>query len=684
MIATSTPSFYRFRAIRQELIRASLRFWISLVLILHSYGSITAAQEPTAWRFFRGNDFDGHSSDRPLANMWPEKGPPVLWHIDLGVGYSGFVGKAGRVYTQYQSLTGQFVVCLDSQTGTKIWEHRYGWPYKPASLYPGPRSTPTLGEQHLYYSTPTGSIGCLELETGDEVWNVDVIKTFKARPVEFGYACSPVCVEGKVIVPVGGAGASMVALNQTDGSLAWKSGDHEISYCSAFPIQFQSKPLVIGYFKNTIGVFDLETGAELCKRSISQNYDEHAAWPIYREPHLWISGPFRSGSELFELQATDDELIRLKTVYISKHMSNDVTSSVLVGEQLYGFDIQDVQSKVHRPSRGQFTCMDFLTGKLNWQNGSLGRRSLEGETISSTGKVSKTDIGHASVIVADNKLILLNDTGQLILGTVNSEEFQEIGRATILGGEIGWTGPTLLDRCVYARNNSKAVCVYVGAAADLAVDKDQVNFASEIEQAEFVDLAAVILGTEPKYAMTAPPASWLVNWFLVSLAIGWGAVPALSTLVSRWSKHLSARALFLILAFCVGMFGTTVAGRWQSIFYFSWPVALFIVFECVVCLLKSSDKSVKAHPVLARISVLSLIGICFGYFWLCRRLSLAFEWTFLLGFPFALPLLWMVKRSVQREESYCWKQWLGSMLGFSAFYWAGAGVILWMYPLAAS
>ena len=668
---------------------SSLRFWLLLIVISSCCCSIANTQEPPepkrkseGWLFFRGNDFDGHSADGPLADQWPEKGPPVLWHIDLGVGYSGFVGQAGKVYTQYQSMTGQYVVCLDAQTGEKIWEYRYGWPYKPASLYPGPRSTPTLHRNRIFYSTPGGIIGCLDAETGDEVWKVDPFDKFKAPPVEFGYACSPVCVDDKVIVPVGGEGASMVALDQADGSLVWSAGDQDISYCSAFPIQFESRALVIGYFKNSICVFDLETGKQLCKRGISQNYDEHSAWPIYRAPYLWVSGPFRFGSELFELQSIDSESIRLKTVYVSKAMSNDVASSVLVGEQLYGFDIRDVQSKIHRPSRGQFTCMDFLTGKLNWQNGSLGRRRLDGGTISSAGDVSKTDIGHASVIVADNKLILLNDTGQLILGAVNSDQFEEVGRTTILGGEIGWTGPTLLNRCVYARNNSKAICVYLGEAAELAVDVGELDYTNQIEQSEFVDLAAVILGTEPKYAMTAPRAAWLVNWFLASLVIGWGVVPALSMLFRRLSNVISTRTLFLVGTFCVGVFGTTVAGQWLNTFYFSWPIALFIVFECVVCLLKSRDQHVKVSPVMARISMVGLIMICIGYFWLCRRLSLAFEWTFLFGFPFALPFLWPVKNSVQRGENYSSKQWLGSLLAFSAFYWVGAGVILWKYPIA--
>ena len=108
---------------RTELMRATPRFFLLLILLLSGCCVVGTAQESNeshfeseAWRFFRGNDFDGHSADGPLANEWPEKGPPVLWHIDLGVGYSGFVGKDGKVYTQYQSLTAQLVVCLDART----------------------------------------------------------------------------------------------------------------------------------------------------------------------------------------------------------------------------------------------------------------------------------------------------------------------------------------------------------------------------------------------------------------------------------------------------------------------------------------------------------------------------------------------------------------------------------------
>ena len=386
---------------------------------------------------------------------------------------------------------------------------------------------------------------------------------------------------------------------------------------------------------------------------------------------MWISGPFRAGSQLLKLvqHGEGGEHIRLETVYVSEQLSNDVASSVLVGDHLYGFDIRDVQSKVHRPSRGQFSCHDWMTGQLKWKNGSLKRRRIEADTISSDATHSDTDIGHASAIVADGKLIMLNDTGQLILAEANSEQYEELGRATVIGGEICWTAPSLVDQCIFVRNHSKAVCIYLGELDSLSESAD-IDFAGDIQQPEFVHLAPIILGTEPKYAMTAPRPRWLLDWFLISLALGWIAVPIAAAATYKFTGKIPARTLFLILAFCVGVFGTTIAGRWYNAFYFSWPISLYIIFECVVCLLKSKDPSVQARPVLARVTMVAFLAICIFYFWICRRLSLAFEWTFLLGFPVALPFLWPVKNSVQREEKFALKQWFYSLLAFTAFYWA--------------
>ena len=112
---------------------------------------LTQGASDNGWSHIRGANFDGHSHEINLADAWPEDGPPVLWVKELGQGYSSIVVQNDRAYTQYQSLAGQFVICMDAFNGDTIWRYRYDWPFEATGLYPGPRSTPTIYDHKVYF-----------------------------------------------------------------------------------------------------------------------------------------------------------------------------------------------------------------------------------------------------------------------------------------------------------------------------------------------------------------------------------------------------------------------------------------------------------------------------------------------------------------------------------------------------
>ncbi|MFO1020480.1 MAG: hypothetical protein U0903_07260 [Planctomycetales bacterium] len=120
--------------------------------------SLNGDQATPDWPHLRGPDLNGISRETGLVSTWSEQGPPVLWTRTLGQGYSGMIAVGDRVYTQYQTLSGQYVVCLDAETGKTVWETRYAPPYETASLYPGPRGgTPTCDQGKIYSPLPRGS-----------------------------------------------------------------------------------------------------------------------------------------------------------------------------------------------------------------------------------------------------------------------------------------------------------------------------------------------------------------------------------------------------------------------------------------------------------------------------------------------------------------------------------------------
>jgi outer membrane protein assembly factor BamB len=215
----------------------------------------------------------------------------VLWTAELGQGYSGFCAFGGRVWTQSQTLFGQYVVCLNAETGARIWQHRYDLPFEAAGIYPGPRATPTYYSGRVYFAGPNGLVGCLRARDGGRLWSVNVNERFGGRGTGFGYSCSPLVEDDKVILAVGGEAASVVALDATTGGTTWASGSEPASYCSAVPITVADRRLVIAYLQNALAIYDLRTGECVWQQRYSQGYNEHAALPLYEAPYLFVSAP---------------------------------------------------------------------------------------------------------------------------------------------------------------------------------------------------------------------------------------------------------------------------------------------------------------------------------------------------------------------------------------------------------
>ena len=625
---------------------------------------LPAGSRDRGWTFIRGANFDGHSPEIHLADAWPESGPPVLWHRSLGQGYSSFTAAGNRVFTQFQTLSGQYVGCLAADTGATIWEYHYDWPYEAGGLYPGPRATPTLYEGRVYFTGPAGLVGCLTWD-GSLVWQVAAREKFAGKGADFGYACSPTVVDGLVILPVGGPGASMIALDARDGSTRWQGGDDSASYTPALPIEVAGRKQVVGYLENALACFDQTDGRLLWRMELSQGYDEHAAWPIFVEPHLWIAAPFKWGSSLLDLSATEAPPANVWHVPL---LSNDVFSSIYHDGAVYGFDLKDVQAKSHRASRGVFRCLDFETGAAKWET-------------------DKT--GHCSVIVADGKLILFNDKGELIVARLNAERYEELARASILAGEIGWTPPALDRGRLFVRNQKQAACVYIGDSSLLELDASVKPLAlSEIPQGTYYNLAT-IMGVEPEYAMDVPSRAWLQNWFAVGLAllgVSYLVAGCLNLaariILRRKIGGAATKRIFWGAALLLGAVATTPLSLQRGEFVFTWPVALFVMFQMTVHQVRLG----KSPPAVAKpawrewLVVLAFLIICFLYFVLCRRLSLAFEWVFLAGFPAAIvPALasrWLAPR-------FRWPmvvEVVFTACAFSAYFWGSIALLWWKYP----
>ncbi len=633
------------------------------------------AADATGWPHLRGPHYNSTSDETDLADAWPDAGPPVLWSRPTGRGYSGFSAVGNRVFTQMQTLYYQSVVCMDSRTGATVWEHRYGLPYDAAGVYPGPRSTPTWCDERVYFASPNGLVGCVDAEDGHEIWSLNVNRKFGGRGTSFGYSASPLVEDGKVILPVGGKAASVVALDVRDGSTVWASGDEPASYCSAIPVSFRGRRHVITFLENALSSFDLATGRLLWQLDFSLGYNEHAAMPLYDDERLMIASPFRAGAEMYRIEPQDPQdptadplSVRPTRVWFNRRMSNDVASSVLVDGNVYGFDIRDIQSKLHRPSRGEFRCLEFATGEVLW---------------------SSDRPGHASLLAADGKLFMLNDSGEVILARADPGGYEELGRVALFSGETCWTAPALLDGRLFLRSPTRAACLFVGKLESLdAEDLDRSRKASEIPQVKRLDYSW-LTGGEPDAMFDMPSVERLRIWYLVCLlgvfgiatllaGAGWAVARAKSPQAARNVAHW----LFWPAACLLGIAATPWTNHYSSEFVFTWPATLFATQQIVLMAVFSlGQQAGRARSTwLSMAAALLFLGTCLAYFHVLRALSLPLLWVFLIGFLpswlAAIPAARRIRRDGRFSVDLVW-----AMVAFSAYYWTAGAYIVWKASL---
>ncbi len=633
-----------------------------------------SAQEPGLlaegfdWPHHRGPHYNSVSDETGLADSWPPSGPPLLWRTKIGRGYSGMIAVGDRVYTQTQTLSGQSVVCMEADTGRPIWEHQYGWPYEAAGMYPGPRATPSWHSGRVYFAAPDGLVGALTARDGRLLWSVNVNQKFAGRGTGFGYSSIPLVEDGKVILPVGGPGASVVALDALTGSTVWASGDELASYSSVIPIQLGGRRRIVALLQNALTVLDPDTGQILWKRRYSTGYDEHSTLPLYEEPYLMVARPFRHGAEAYRLEVPETDSgeaspkLAVKVVWQGNQMSNDVASSVLVDGHVYGFDLRDVQARAHRPSRGEFKCLELATGKVLW---------------------STARPGHASVIAADGKLILFNDCGEAILARVSPAGYVELGRTQVFRDEICWTAPALARGRLYLRSPSSVACLDVGRPQGL--DTRQLapaNAAGEVRRAAPRNLMALV-GKEREYPFDPPDLEELVRWYGWSTAIllAAAAVAGLLQAMVRfgWPERTTwtGRAAFWCSAMLLGAVATPAINRSSEEFVFTWPVCVFAIHQLTLTAIVGAGRQPdRSGPRWVSVAALgAMVAICLFYFLASRRLGLAVTWVFLVGlapsWPVAVPAAYRLSR-----PGNLWRDAAWAMVSFTAYFWVSGAFSL--------
>ena len=355
------------------------------------------------WPQWRGPERNGVSKEVGLLKEWPAGGPKLLWQVnDIGDGYSTPVVVGNRIYVMSnRGMDNEFVEALSTQDGKVLWTTRVGNVGNPDQnpSYPKARSTPTVDGNLLYALGSDGDLACLEIASGKIRWLKNLRKEFGGKPGEWAYAESPLVDGDAVVVTPGGAQATMAALNKKTGEVIWKSaipGGDEAGYASAIVVQAAGRKQYVQLLSKGIVGVDAKTGQFLWRYSEAAKGPAQMFTPVARGEYVY-GGALGVGGGMVRLK-TDGTGVAAEQVYFVRGLPNGPGGAVLVGDHIYGTE-----------SGKKLVAAEFATGKIKWQDESL---------------------GWSSIAAADGLLYLHGTNGDVALIEATPEGYHEKGRFT--------------------------------------------------------------------------------------------------------------------------------------------------------------------------------------------------------------------------------------------------------------
>lgn len=393
-----------------------LRFLFVATVLLLSVASAALAQSAGNWPQWRGPNRDGISKETGLLKQWPAEGPPLAWKATgAGRGYSSFAIYNGKLYTMGLRGDREFVVAFDVATGKEAWATAHGSAFR-NDRGDGPRGTPTVDGDRVYALGGNGDLSALDARTGKIVWSKNILEEFGGSNIVWGISESPLVLGNKLLVNAGGPGASIVALNKANGSVIWKSQSDKAGYSSAIPVEINGVTQVVFFTGQRAVGLDSKDGRLLWEYERPSNRTANAATPIVRANRIFISSDYGTGGGVVEIKPDN----RAEEIYFTKDMKNHHSSSVLVGDYLYGF------------SASILTAMKFDTGELAWRDRSVGKGSL---------------------VYADGHLYLLSENGVVGLVEATPTGYKEKGRFRIQQDSLPtWAHPVVAGGKLYLRD----------------------------------------------------------------------------------------------------------------------------------------------------------------------------------------------------------------------------------------
>lgn len=398
---------------------------ISISLILLTVLVPFSASFAGDWAQYRGPNANGISPETGINKDWKAKAPKVLWKIPLtDQGFSVPSIAGGKAFILDHIEDRDIVRALDLNSGKELWKLEYQDENK--QKWGFTRIQPLIDNGNLYVISRRGKVLCLDVETGKQKWELDLVKDFGGKIPMWGFAASPVIDGDKLIICPLSKGNMLIAVDKNTGKVIWRGGgDENVGYSTpTFQILDGLKQLISASQKGLVGV-NPEDGKVLWTGVFKTKYDNNIPVPVvFDKNKVFVTAGYNHGCAAF--QVIDNKVTKL---WENNKMQSQCNSPILVDKSVYGIG-----------DPGKLICIDPETGDVRWEQRGFGK---------------------GGIIVADGAIIAIDgNTGAVIMVKLDPEKYTELGRISPLSKDNKcWVPPVMADKKLLVRNRSELVCL---------------------------------------------------------------------------------------------------------------------------------------------------------------------------------------------------------------------------------
>ena len=404
----------------------------SPIVSLATFAAVVAcclAVSGADWPQWRGPERTGHAPAAALPAELPSQ-LTKLWSVEVGEGHSSPVTTGDRVYQHARQGDEEVVLALDLATGRELWRQSTPTSYQmnPAATAhgKGPKSTPVVAGSRLCTLGISGTLACLDRESGKVLWQKTFAEQFSTTAPDFGTAMSPLVLGDLLIAHVGGVDrGALSAFRLADGNEVWSwTGDGPGYSSPVIATLGSAPPQIVTQSRTHLVSLDAATGKLLWQVPFETAYLQNIVTPVVAGETVIFSGLMK-GTFALRPQRGADGAWTAPEVWRNQEVSQYMTSPVLAGELLVGLSPL---------KRGQLFGLDPTTGKTLWL---------------SEGRIGE----NASLVVAGDRLLVLSTDGVMLVGRASRTAWEPTARYEVAPSAV-WAHLALLGDRVLVKDRT--------------------------------------------------------------------------------------------------------------------------------------------------------------------------------------------------------------------------------------